>query len=326
MCAHERGLGRGLESLFRNAGEVVAGKEHARLPLASLKANAGQPRCRFNEDTLAELADSIRAQGIIQPILVRPVRGAVPQHYEIVAGERRWRAAQLAGLTEVPVIIRELSDDDVLAVALIENLQREDLNAVEEAQAIDKLRQTLQLSQDELAKRLGKSRSAIANALRLLQLPKAMLQSLDEGRISAGHARALLAVTDAAMQAALHEAMLHQDVSVRAAEAAVTYWKRHATLPEGLLAEAAPAEAAPTAARPARPASRVKPVFILNVQKYLRSSIHPKTTLTGTAEMGRVTVPYESAEQLHALLDQLGVNLADLPQETASAETADDAS
>lgn len=316
MCAVERGLGRGLESLFRNAGEAVSGKEHARLPIASLKPNAKQPRTHFNEESLSELAESIRAQGIIQPILVRPVRGSVPQHYEIVAGERRWRAAQKAGLSEVPVLIRDLSDEDVLAVALIENLQREDLNAVEEAQAIDALRQTLQLSQDELAKRLGKSRSAIANALRLLQLPEPMLRSLDQGSISAGHARALLAITDPDVQAALHEAMLTQDVSVRAAEAAATYWKRHQTLPEGLQATQTPPQEALKTVPKAPKQTRTKPPFILALQSHLRSRIHPKVTLHGTNEMGRVTVPYESAEQLNALLAQLGISQSDLPETT----------
>ena len=312
MCALERGLARGLGSLF---GEGSSGKEHSRLPIASLKANSSQPRMHFHEESLNELAESIRAQGILQPILVRPVQDAMPQEYEIVAGERRWRAAQIAGLTEVPVLIRDLSDDDILPIALIENLQREDLNALEEAQGIDKLRQALQLSQDDLAKRLGKSRSAIANALRLLQLPEAMLRSLDEGLISAGHARALLAIAEPGPQAALHEAMLRRDVSVRAAEDAVTYWKRHKTLPEGLSAE--PPQAAPAApASPAMPGlrlTRTKPAFIQALQKQLRARLHPKTTLHGTQDMGRITMPYESAAQLRDLLAQLGINPHDLP-------------
>lgn len=316
MCALERGLGRGLDSLFRNAGEVAAGKEHSRLPLASLTPNSNQPRTYFDEQALEELTESIRAQGIIQPILVRPIHGGTAQRYEIVAGERRWRAAQKAGLTEVPVIIRELTDDDVLAVALIENIQREDLNAVEEALAIEKLRQTLGLSQDELAKRLGKSRSAIANALRLLQLPEQVLQSITDGAISAGHARALLSITDAAAQAALHQAMLTQDLSVRAAESAVTYWKRHQTLPEGLMAEHA-AEAHEPTPRSARPASRAKPPFILAVQQQLRTALHPKVTLSGTTEIGRVTLPYESSAQLAQLLSQLGLDVQSIPADAA---------
>ena len=305
MCAHERGLGRGLDSLFRNAGEAISGKEYARLPVASLKANSNQPRNSYNEETLDELAESIKAQGIIQPILVRPLRDAVPQQYEIVAGERRWRAAQKAGLTDVPVLIRELTDNDVLAVALIENLQREDLNAVDEAQAIDKLRQALQISQEEVARRLGKSRSAIANALRLLQLPEAMLRSLEQGAITAGHARALLAIDNPDVQAALHEAMLLQDVSVRAAEAAATYWKRHNSLPEALMGKAA------RATQRGRQA-RAKPAFIVALQRHLRERIHPKVTLNGTQEMGLVTVPYETSEQLRDLLAKFGIAPQDL--------------
>lgn len=314
MCALERGLARGLGELL---GEGSSGKEHSRLPVALLKANSNQPRTHFHEEAMAELAESIRVQGIIQPILVRPVRGTMPQQYEIVAGERRWRAAQKAGLAEVPVLIRELSDNDVLAVALIENLQREDLNAVEEARAIDALRHTLQLSQDDLAKRLGKSRSAIANALRLLQLPEAMLRSLDQGAISAGHARALLAVTDSGAQATLHAAMLRQDVSVRAAEAAVTYWKNNNTLPEGFATEPAQTASTPHNTRQAK----TKPAFIMALQDHLRARIHPKIILHGTQEMGRVTVPYESAEQLNALLAKLGISPRDLP----SAHEASDA-
>ena len=314
MCALERGLARGLGSLL---GEGNSGKEHARLPIASLKPNSHQPRKNFCEETLLELAESIRAQGIIQPILVRPERGTVPQQYEIVAGERRWRAAQKAGLTDVPVLIRELSDNDVLAVALIENLQREDLNAVEEAQAIDKLRQALQLGQEDLAKRLGKSRSAIANALRLLQLPRNMLRSLEQGAISAGHARALLAIDDPEAQAALHEAMLRQDVSVRAAEAAVTFWKRNHSLPEGLLAEPAqPAAPAPQSSRQ----TRTKPAFILALQDHLRSRIHPKITLHGTHDLGRITVPYDSAAQLQALLTRLGIKPGEMPNTDEAAD------
>jgi len=312
MCAQERGLGRGLDSLFRNAEEAATGKESAKLPIASLEAGMGQPRVRFDDGALAELADSIRSQGIIQPILVRPIAGSVPQRYEIVAGERRWRAAKKAGLSEVPVLIRTLSDDDVLAVALIENIQREDLNAVEEAQAIEKLRQTLGVSQDELAKRLGKSRSAIANSLRLLQLPEILLHSLSDGRISAGHARCLLAITDEAVQRDLHAAMLDKDLSVRDAEAAVAHWKRTQQLPESLTPAVQENRETHSARKPGKAQPRSKAPLIRALQQHLRKQVHPKTTLSGTMEMGRITLPYESAEQLGKLLTQLGISLDEL--------------
>lgn len=203
MSANERGLGRGLDALFRNvtpaerpssakvdSAEVPAPsvpKNTTTLPIAALTPCKGQPRKHFDEAALDELAASIRSQGVIQPLLVRPRRTETATIYEIVAGERRWRAAQRAGLTEVPVYLRELSDEDALTAALIENLQREDLNPLEEAQAIQSLRERLPYSQEELAQRLGKSRSAVANSLRLLQLPRPMQDALKDGRI---HARA----------------------------------------------------------------------------------------------------------------------------------------
>ncbi len=313
MCAKERGLGRGLDSLFRNADSAASGKDAAKLPITSLTPGQGQPRVRFDDQSLAELADSIRSQGIIQPILVRPIRGSLPQHYEIVAGERRWRAAQRAGLTEVPVVIRALSDEEALTLALIENIQREDLNAVEEARAIEKLRQTLNAGQDELARRLGKSRPAIANALRLLQLPENILAALSSGDLSAGHARCLLAITDPTAQQALHSAIATHELSVRDAEAAVAHWKSHKCLPQSLTGEATP----PTSQRPPeKKASRTKAPVILALQRHLRAQVHPKLTLNGNMEMGRITLPYDSADQLAALLTRLGIHLDDLTPKT----------
>jgi ParB family chromosome partitioning protein len=305
MCALERGLGKGLDRLFRDAGEAAANREISTLPLSALRANPHQPRRCFTETALHELAQSIKTQGVMQPVLVRPLAGAAPLRYEIVAGERRWRAAALAGLTEVPVIVKSLSDDEALLAALIENLQREDLNAVEEAQAIDQLRRSLNLTQDELAEKLGKSRPAIANALRLLNLPPAILASLAENAISSGHARALLAVTDASVQTTLHDAIVRNDLSVRDAEDAISCWKRTKTLPESLARPENPAPAVP----PQPAAARVKTPFIQSVQKHLRDQIHPKASLNGTASIGRLTLPYESTRQLADLLSQLGVNL-----------------
>ena len=168
MAAKKGGLGRGLDALFAdNSIEEIASTSVVKLKIMDIEPNRDQPRKIFDEDALAELADSIAKHGVIQPLLVRPMPDG---SYQLVAGERRWRASRMAGLTEVPVVIKELSDDEAMALALIENLQREDLNAIEEAQGIKALMDTLSLTQDEAAERVGKSRPAVANALRLLKL------------------------------------------------------------------------------------------------------------------------------------------------------------
>lgn len=190
MAAKNRGLGRGLDALFAdNSIEELAPTSAVKLKIMDIEPNRDQPRKHFDEQALSELADSIAKHGVIQPLLVRPMHDG---SYQLVAGERRWRASRLAGLTEVPVVIRELSDEDSMAIALIENLQREDLNPVEEAQGLKALMETLSLTQEEVAEKLGKSRPAIANSIRLLKLPSAVLDMMVENKISAGHARALL--------------------------------------------------------------------------------------------------------------------------------------
>ena len=190
MAAKNRGLGRGLDALFAdNSIEELTPTSAVKLKIMDIEPNRDQPRKHFDEQALSELADSIAKHGVIQPLLVRPMHDG---SYQLVAGERRWRASRLAGLTEVPVVIRELSDEDSMAIALIENLQREDLNPVEEAQGLKALMETLSLTQEEVAERLGKSRPAIANSIRLLKLPSAVLDMMVENKISAGHARALL--------------------------------------------------------------------------------------------------------------------------------------
>lgn len=175
MAAKKGGLGRGLDALFAdNSIEEISSTGAVKLKTMDIEPNRDQPRKVFDEDALAELADSIAKHGVIQPLLVRPMPDG---SYQLVAGERRWRASRMAGLTEVPVVIKELSDDEAMALALIENLQREDLNAIEEAQGIKSLMDTLSLTQDEAAERVGKSRPAIANALRLLNFRTASLRS-----------------------------------------------------------------------------------------------------------------------------------------------------
>lgn len=214
--ARKSGLGRGLESLMGEANAEVGGetKPTTTLPITDVKPNKGQPRKNFDEDALAELADSIQQNGILQPILVRK-KGA---KYEIIAGERRYQAAKKAGLKEVPVVIREVSDEDVFKLALIENLQRSDLNPIEEAQGYRRLIKEGNLTQEELGKVLSKSRSAIANTLRLLDLPKEVQDLMAEGAISAGHARAILAVPSEDGRIKLAEKVVKDNLTVRQTE------------------------------------------------------------------------------------------------------------
>ena len=195
MAAKKGGLGRGLDSLFdENAAESTGA---VIININDIEPNRGQPRKDFDETALSELADSIAQHGLIQPIVVKPT---IDGTYSIIAGERRWRASRMAGLSEVPVIIKDADEQTLMELALIENLQREDLNAVEEALGYRSLIEGYGLTQDEVAKKMGKSRSAVTNALRLLNLNEAELEALRRGTISAGHARALLSCEDEDMR------------------------------------------------------------------------------------------------------------------------------
>lgn len=196
-----RGLGRGLSALIGEESVPTRGERAAhKLPIAFLRPNRLQPRKRFAAEELNDLADSVREKGVLQPILVRPVQGT-PNAYEIVAGERRWRAAQMAQLHEVPVVIREMNDSESLELAIIENVQREDLNAIEEAAAYYELMDRFKFTQEKVAKEVGKSRSHIANTLRLLTLPESVRALVREGRLTAGHARTLVGLPDAEKRA-----------------------------------------------------------------------------------------------------------------------------
>ncbi|MFG6375291.1 MAG: ParB/RepB/Spo0J family partition protein, partial [Desulfovibrio sp.] len=210
-----KGLGRGLDALFNGAAKSAEDVAPQKLQINEIMPNPAQPRRYFIDQSLQELADSILAQGILQPILVRPMDDG---KYQIIAGERRWRAANLAGLNAVPVIVRSMNDTEAMAAALIENLQREDLNPIEEARALASLRETLDISQDELASRLGKSRPAIANAIRLLQLSQQAQDDVANGKLSPGHARCLLGIADQNMADALRIKILDTSMTVREAE------------------------------------------------------------------------------------------------------------
>ena len=214
--AKEKGLGKGLGALFETYGEEPAGSSpYQLLPIYKVEPNPEQPRRNFDPVELQSLADSISTHGIVQPLTVREVKNG---YYQIIAGERRWRAARMAGLSEVPAVIIEADDRKVMELALIENLQREDLNPVEEAMGYRSLMEEYGLTQEDAANRVGKSRPAVANALRLLSLPEAVLEMLRNGAITAGHARAVLKLKSEKKQLEAAQKISALDLSVRQAE------------------------------------------------------------------------------------------------------------
>ncbi len=210
---NRKALGRGLGALLAS-DRTIDLPEPGEIEINSIVPGPMQPRSQFDDESLNQLADSIKAHGIVQPILVR----RVGDRYEIVAGERRWRAAKLAGLTTIPAVIRDIADKDLLEVALVENVQREDLNPIEEAQAYSKLIETVGFTQEALAERVGRDRSYITNYLRLLKLPPDIQQLVIEKRLSTGHARTLLALTHVDQQRHVARQIISNDLSVRATE------------------------------------------------------------------------------------------------------------
>lgn len=213
MAAKKGGLGKGLDAIFME--NISDTNEGTTLKIDEIEPNRDQPRKEFEPEALRELAESINQHGVIQPLLVRPVFAG---GYQIVAGERRWRAARMAGLKEVPVLIREMDDSEFLQIALIENLQREDLTAIEEAQGFQKLMDEHAFTQEQLSKAVGKSRSAVANTLRLLSLPEEIAQMLQKGEISSGHARTLLGFKNKEIMLKAAEIVKAKGMSVRELE------------------------------------------------------------------------------------------------------------
>ncbi|GHV63163.1 chromosome partitioning protein ParB [Spirochaetia bacterium] len=313
--APKRGLGKGLEALFPvneddgglsaaglslgySEGQNTPGKAarfsaggpagELKLPLDRLRPNPDQPRKYFDEAELQELADSIREHGIIEPIIAGDAGDGT---YIIVAGERRYRAAPLAGLTEVPVIIREYTDEKRMEVALIENVQRADLNPIEEAAAYKNLMDLTGLSQDEIAAKVGKNRSTVANALRLLRLPPDVQKSLEKGELSSGHARAILSVTAPNGQALLYREILAAGLSVREAE------KRAAALNNGEGTGAGKTRAKPPHKREAELAAME--------QKFI-DTLGTKVLINGDLQRGSIQIDYYSMEDLDRLYGILG--------------------
>ena len=216
MAPKKSGLGRGLGSLLAdNSLEETSGAQSVKLNLMDIEPNKDQARKIFDEAALSELADSIAQHGVLQPLLVRPMIGG---GYQLVAGERRWRASRIAGLTQVPVVIKELSDTEAAVISLIENLQREDLNPVEEALGYASLIKDFNLTQEEAAEKVGKSRPAVANALRLLKLPEAVLDMVRENKLSAGHAKVLVALDNEKLIISTAEFIIEKRLSVRETE------------------------------------------------------------------------------------------------------------
>ena len=229
MAVKRNGLGRGLESLFVDNSVEEINASANKLKIMEIEPNHDQPRKIFDEKALSELADSISQHGVLQPFVVRPMTNG---GYQLVAGERRWRAARIAGLSEVPVIIKELTDEETIEIAMIENLQREDLNPLEEALGYSYMMDELKITQEEAAEKVGKSRPAIANALRLLKLPEEIQEMVKNNLISAGHARSLLGFATKEEMIATANLIIKEDISVRQIEALVKEAKKAPAKPK----------------------------------------------------------------------------------------------
>lgn len=291
MNPTNRRLGKGLEALLgEGANQTIAEKTILQQPegervqevaLHRLDPNPFQPRQAFDEQSLQELSDSIRLHGILQPILVTRGQGG---RYTIVAGERRWRAARKAGLVQVPVIVRQMDEQQLMEAALIENLQRTDLNPVEEAEAIQTLMQTYGFTQEAVSQRVGKSRSTVANALRLLSLPAGALQLVRDGQLSSGHARAVL-MAPSAQQEAFAQQIVEKGLSVRQAE----------RMAQALKSEREQASATP-----------VRDVHLASAEATLRRALGTKVALTGSLSRGRITIEYFSQQDLERIYAMLG--------------------
>lgn len=278
--AMKKGLGRGLDALLGDYTQPTP-EGVQELDIHLIDTNAGQPRKDFDQEKLLELADSIRQHGVVQPIILRQ-KG---ERYVIVAGERRFRAARLAGLEKVPAIVKDLDEAQVMEVALIENLQREDLNPIEEAAAIRFLMQQHDLTQEEVSKRLSKSRPAIANSLRLLTLPEPVQAYLRNGKLQAGHARALAGLQDPEAQAVLADKIVGEGLSVRAAESLA---REQGQKPPRQKKE-------PPATDPDLAAAEAS----------LREWLGTKVSIQGSSQRGRIVIEYYNAELLQGIYDLL---------------------
>lgn len=293
-----RGLGKGLDSLIPNAvGEAKVKKEAKEtvkeekggqetiVKISMVEPNRKQPRKNFDEDALQELADSIKQFGMIQPILVQDRK----DHYEIIAGERRWRAAKLAGLKEIPVIIRDYSEREIMEISLIENIQREDLNPIEEAQAYKRLLEEFHLKQDEVADRVSKSRAAVTNSMRLLKLCDEVQQMLIDDMISTGHARALLAIEDGEEQYTVAQKIFDEKLSVRDVEKLV----KNLHKPEKTVKKAVD--------------NKTMEAIYLDIEEKLKARLSTKVTVSSKGDgAGKIEIEFYNHEDLDRLIDMMG--------------------
>ena len=278
MAAKKGGLGKGFDSLFLdNSSDALSEGGSVMLSISEIEPDRGQPRTKFTEEALAELEASIREFGVLQPLLVRPMSDG---SYKIVAGERRYRASRRAGLTEVPVIIKSLTDAEAAAIALIENLQREDLNPIEEAAGIRKLIEEYGYTQEEASEKLSKSRPAIANALRLLALPKDVSKLVEEGKLSAGHARALLGLEDEKMISDIAIEIVEKQLSVRQTEQLVKALKK-------------PKKAASV--------KKARDKFYDEVELALSGVLARKVTVSNSGKGGKLEIEFFDADDLQKI-------------------------
>lgn len=287
MAAQKKGLGRGLDALLDPYALSVEEQEESGtgvllVNVREIDTNVLQPRKQFDETSLKELADSIRLHGIVQPLIVKK-KGS---RYFIIAGERRFRAARLAGLEEVPVLVTDYDEAEIHEVSLIENIQREDLNPIEEAAAIRFLMKQHDMTQEEVATRLGKSRPAIANALRLLQLPESVIEQLKSGVLSAGHGRALAGLSDSALIEQLAAECVKNEYSVRALEERIKH----------LNDKKKPAEKKP---KPALSSD------LAGIEEAFRESLGTKVTLSGNSTRGKITIEYFNREDLERVYERI---------------------
>lgn len=281
--AKKGGLGKGLDAIFHDNARADDGGA-VELNINELEPNRGQPRKEFSEEAMRELADSIAQHGVLQPLLVRPLLSG---GYQIVAGERRWRASRMAGLATVPALIRELTDSEVMQIALIENLQREDLKPLEEAQGYQALMEEFGFTQDEISKSVGKSRPAVTNALRLLNLPEAVRGMLARGDLSAGHARTLLSFKDEAAMLAAAKRVVAEGLSVRELEKMAK--KANAEKPEAV-----------------RSTRRIR--YYDEAELALRDTLNRVVHVGGTKKKGVLSIEFYGEDDLKNLLDELKLN------------------
>lgn len=282
MAGKTGGLGRGLDALLGENFSIEPSASPSSLPISQVESCTSQPRKYFDPEKLAELADSIREHGIIQPLTVRKLASG---YYQIIAGERRWRAARLAGLTEVPAVVIEADDRTAMELAMIENLQREDLNPMEEAEGYKSLVESYGMTQEQAAQRVGKSRSAVANAMRLLALAPAVRQLVESGELSAGHARALLPLSPALQQQAA-KTILDSGLSVRQTEQLVKRLQ------------------APPKAEPAKPDSPAVD-YVAEAERELSARLGRACRIAQGRRKGRVEIEYYDMDDLNNLLEAL---------------------